>query len=110
MIVTFDNENILDYFEGNSNKAPLEELKYIMDNDIRISFVNQVSDILRLADEKVKVKNVKGIERGATINFLEFVAGVAGSKTPDGYDDEKLTRSMEALKSLYSTARTIQAL
>ena len=106
MKVSLDTPHIAAFFDGATEEAPIEEMKYIVSKNPVSSFLDDISNKITLAALKAQRKNIK-IYDSVTMQarFRNFVlnlhAGIANT------DDELIKESLLELRSIYTLVSSI---
>lgn len=106
MNVTFDSNKVRRFFQGLSDEAPVEEMKYIVDKQCTFSFLDEVNSKIELAARKAEVKKIRTYS-AVTLKhrFHDFkVLLVNGIKEKN---DEKIAEALKVLREIYATAEGV---
>lgn len=104
-----NNERIGKWFLFESEEAPIEELKYVINQKLSFSFLDEVGSAIEKATLKAKTKNIKTSgSRDMAHNFGRFV--ILATEGMKDEDDKKLTEALESLRSIYQVAKDIDSL
>ena len=108
MKVALDEPVIYNFFNRESDKAPIDEFEYVLDNDVVRSFVDEITDKIQLATVTAQRKNIKMHLTDITRSNQTFQIHVAAWASCKEKDKEKarqyLERALFALREVYEIA------
>ncbi len=103
---TFENPNIANFFDGTSEEAPTEEMRYIIGKKVTFSFLDEIRSTVEVATKKAERKNIRThSSTSLQQKFASFLVLLLEGMRED--DDGKISRSLLSLREIYSAAVSI---
>lgn len=100
---TLSNNNILDFFTGKSDTAPVNEFKYLHSHPmIRPNFLTEIEDLLKQACEKLQGAN---LNQDAFIPLLSEHGRILGTNIEDF--EGKAETILNSMKVLYQFSKQV---
>lgn len=104
MDLSFSNKSIRDYFDGNSEDAPVREALYVHEHPlISPNFLVQLDAYVQTLGQYLVRNNVK---TGYHLTRIEEIAIEMGSLLPD-FNEANATKFLVLAKEMYQFCKTI---
>lgn len=105
-VLISENKDLYDFFFLDSDKAPIEEFKYVVEKKLAFSFLDEINNTLQASSRRAEKMNIRtSAARDMAHEFGRFVLLSTEGLAND--DDDKVKEALLCLRNVLAGATHI---